>query len=498
MKINISKRGAWLLCAAMMACQLTLTTSCSDELDALPGQSKVDGNVIVDQKSAEVALNGIYYSYAMCGTDYYDVKSTLCSPIYEVYPADLAGTAIYYQGPYYMEMHDVSNMVMFSSYFWQPLYATLNAANAFINQMKDADDSWFTSGKKNQLLGEAYAMRALVHYNLLRYFGYSWDINSPYGCILRTEQSTTLTLPKARSSVKDSYEQIISDLDFAIENAPATNDNYYISQWFAKGLKARVLMMRGQNNDYTEAAQLCADIIQNGPYALEDNYEDIFHQKGLASQEVIFGIQPKENQTDVYEAYYYRGYPQFYPTDNLLALYEGDPRLEQMYKLDQAESYEYTDEGIVVVYIDQYTICKHINPATFAADELEETQYQMRLSEIYLLRAEALARTGNISEAGSLLKTVLSKSGITDYTAVDAATTQEAMLQQIFNEALKNLAFECGLEHDIMLRFPESITLQFNPIYAEKQYNVFPLPVDEFKYNFELDADDQNPGYAVE
>ena len=34
-------------------------TACDDQLNALPGQSKVEGNVILDQKTAEVALNGI-------------------------------------------------------------------------------------------------------------------------------------------------------------------------------------------------------------------------------------------------------------------------------------------------------------------------------------------------------------------------------------------------------------------------------------------------------
>ena len=60
MKTNIFRKGSWLLCAILLAAPLTLTTSCSDELDALPGQSKVDGNVVVDQKSAIVALNGVY------------------------------------------------------------------------------------------------------------------------------------------------------------------------------------------------------------------------------------------------------------------------------------------------------------------------------------------------------------------------------------------------------------------------------------------------------
>ncbi len=53
-----------------------------------------------------------------------------------------------------------------------------------------------------------------------------------------------------------------------------------------------------------------------------------------------------------------------------------------------------------------------------------------------------------------------------------------------------------GTLHDAAL--PESITLQFNPAYAEKQYNVFPIPSDEFKYNYELKESDQNPGYTID
>ena len=42
-------------------------TSCEDQLNALPTQSKVEGNVIVDQASAEIALNGVYYRFASGG-----------------------------------------------------------------------------------------------------------------------------------------------------------------------------------------------------------------------------------------------------------------------------------------------------------------------------------------------------------------------------------------------------------------------------------------------
>lgn len=495
----ITKIYKSMICAGIALCGFS---ACSSELDALPGQSKVDGNVVIDQQSAIVALNGVYYTYAQCGTDNYDVKSTMCSGVFETYPADFAGTAAYYQGTMY-GYHDASLFSGAYGYYynsmWTPNYAIVNAANAVIAQVTNASDSWFTGSTKQEILGQARAMRAMGFWHLLRWYGYSWDINSPYGIILRTDQSSMLTLQQSRSTVKETYDQILSDLDYAIENAPATIENYYVSRWFAKGMKARVLMQRGQGSDYQDAASLCQDIIQNGPYALEENVMDIFHAKGLASQEVIFGIQPKDNQTDCYEAWFYRGSPAYVPTENMLALYEGDPRLGEMFFDCVSSQYGYLPDGTIgIITSVMKAVCKHLVPGVMAANDVEESQYQMRLTEIYLLRAEALARTGNIAEAATLLKTVMGHAGITDFSAVDAATSQEAMLQQIFNEALRNLSYECGLEHDMMLRYPESIVLQFNPYYENKMYNVMPIPSDEFKYNFELKETDQNPGYTID
>jgi hypothetical protein len=503
---KVKAQVRWTLSICLVAL-LPFLVSCSEDLNELPSQSKVDGNLVVDYASAKGALNGVYYQYAMCGTDNYSVKSTRCSQYYEIFPANLGGTSTYYQGPYMLETHDAASMVQFSSYMWTPLYAAVNAANAVIEQVGASPDSYYTGSQKQEIMGEARGMRALALYNLLRYYGYSWDINSPYGILLRTSKSIATRLPISRSSVKDTYDQIVVDLDYAIEHAPASTDNCYFGKWAAKTLKARVLMMRGQGSDYQDAAALCADIIQNSDYQL-DAYEDIFHKNGLKSREVIFGIQPKENQTDVYEAYYYRNSAQYFPTESLLALYDrnGDPRKQSMYKVTPTAMFGYNPDGTSYTYYeDKYTICKHINPTTyndstkaFTADELEETQYQMRLSEVYLLRAEALARTGDLAGAKSLLKTVEMQAGITDFTALDAASTYMQLMTEIFSEAIKNFAFECGLEHDYMLRFPEEITLKFNSAYQNRQYDVFPLPTDEFKYNHALTADDQNPGYSAE
>ena len=46
----------------MLACY-----GCKKELNALPANEKVDANIIVDQNTAQIALNGVYYRFANAG-----------------------------------------------------------------------------------------------------------------------------------------------------------------------------------------------------------------------------------------------------------------------------------------------------------------------------------------------------------------------------------------------------------------------------------------------
>jgi len=476
--------------ASVILATMIGTTSCSDQLSALPAQEKVEGNLIVDAASAQVALNGIYYDYAKCATDNYDIPSTQCAFYQEIIPADFAGTVVYYQGPYSLESHGIASMVQYTSYLWSYFYSVLSAANGVLEQVDKTSESMFTGNRRNEILGEATFMRAFAHYNLMHWYTQFWKYDSSYGLLIRTSTVKAGTIAKDRSTVKESYDCILSDLDYAIANCPDTNPNYYANKWIAKGLKARVLMMRGQGTDYADAAVLCKGIIDNGPYALETNLEDVFHAKGLNSSEVMFGIQPKSGQSDVLTQYYYRSAAQYYPTDNFLALFNNDPRKDWLFDTQQAIN----GYGQIVAAT---TICKHMKKALKVASTLEESQYQMRLTEIYLLRAEALVYTSGVNEESkTLLKTILGHAGVTDFSAVDNATTKEELLKQIFNETLRNLFCESGREMDMMMRMPSSIVTAFNPAYSVENTNIMPIPVSEFKYNKALR--EQNPGYSKE
>lgn len=116
---------------------------------------------------------------------------------------------------------------------WDKRYQGIFRANAAIATM-DNVKSWSSENVKNQLLGEAYFLRAFYYFNLVQMFG-------QVPLILTTE---AVNLPKAE--VDELYGQIAADLKMAIETCPATKyPNYgegHASKWAAEGIMARVFL----------------------------------------------------------------------------------------------------------------------------------------------------------------------------------------------------------------------------------------------------------------
>lgn len=447
--------------------------SCKKELNALPSQSKVEGNVVVDQKSAEVALNGAYLRFAEGGDDR-GTPSILWAGNHEINATYLAGYVTY---PYGGSPFDENSLITADNYsalsMWTAAYNLINAANGVIEQVSALADNKFAGNRKAEILAEAQLLRAYGHQNLLRYFAQFYDVNSNYGVLLRKAFVTTNNISQKRSTVKESYDFILSDLDNAIANAPAASVNYYTNKWIAKGLKARVLMIRGGAADYASVISLSQDIIQNSPYVLETNVRDIFSTKGLDSKEVMFGLVPKPNQVSKNDVYFYNGEASYLTTPSLKTLLANDPRSTWMIGTIG------TAEGIT-----KYSGTK------------VEYSYPMRLTEMYLLQAEAIVRSGgNLGTARTLLKTVMQHAGITDFSAADNATTPDAMLVQIYNETAKNLSFEDGQEWSALLRMPLSFVLQVKAAIKDKNHFILPIPTVEFNKNPAIG--EQNPAYNI-
>ncbi|MDO6430437.1 RagB/SusD family nutrient uptake outer membrane protein [Flavitalea sp. BT771] len=454
--------------------------SCKKQLNVFPTTKEVDGNIITDEKSATTALNGVYYRFADAGVDYNGVPVTQWYSGNEETPSQLSGLFDYSNGGPLLSAHTYDAKTYGIDFKWNYGYALVNAANGFLKNIEPLTK--ITSSAKTRMIAEAKFLRAYGNSELLLYYGQYDDTTSPYGIILHNEfiQPDNIFLP--RSTVGAAYDAILGDLDAAIPDLPGTNTIMaYTNSWAAKLLKARVLINRGLPADYTTVINLTKDIIAHSPFQLETNVRDIFWSKGLTSTEVMLGVQPYPNQTAKWLSYI--NYDDFGPNDFMKSLFENDPRDEWYIQTVITPYGPYT--GLTKYYPGSVD---HI-----AAAPVSEYSYAFRLTEAYLLQAEAIvAAGGDLTDARILLKTVMTHAGFTDLSSVDAAASAEQLQLLIIEEEMKSFAAENGQDWLAVRRLPFATLQGLLPSITDKHLLLLPIPDAEIISN---DKIKQNPNY---
>lgn len=161
--------------------------------------------------------------------------------------------------------------------FWSLAYKGINNANFAIEgiPLVKANETF-----KNQRLAEAHFLRALLYFDLVRWFG---DI--PLVLRLNSE------LNPSRASKDAIYAQIISDLQFAEQNLPESyapdNGLGRAAKGAATGLLAKVYLTLGQ---WQNCVNQCNTIIGSNKYGLYDDYAEAFRIPNENGKETLFSI----------------------------------------------------------------------------------------------------------------------------------------------------------------------------------------------------------------
>lgn len=457
-------------------------TSCESELGALPENAKVDGNTVLDAATARIALNGVYYRFAnvSAGDNITQWRNN------ERLPAQLSGYMTYGYGTGAGAPED-NQMLSSAGQYWMYGYGIINASNSLIHAMDQLPSGRIPQSERELIEGEARFLRAYANFKLLSFYGQWFDHSSKYGVLLRTEPVTISNIAKARSSVAESYQAIVADLDYAIAHSPDKNAKFYATKAAAKSLKARVLMCRAQAGDYAEVIKLADEVINQGDYSLEPLAKDLFRTKGATSPEVILSVVPQPNQA----AFYYIRSRQYWPgasslycaTEGLRNLLAADPRQAWMI-------------GSFRTAYANYFFTKYIAEGS-TPTETAETAYAIRLTELYLLKAEAILRNnGAVSDAKTILKNIGTHNGLTDFTILDGLTARADVLRYTYQEVSKCLVAEDGQEWLALLRLPLETVTSLRPKLIGKEQYILPVPKNEFAENPAFG--EQNPGYTID
>ena len=393
---------------------------------------------------------------------------------------------------YEFKINDVSQRSSLVFNYYSNLYLVVNQANTIIEGLPNASPKALSDERKAEIMGEAYFNRAFAHFMLLRSFGEFWDENSEYGIVLY-DSPVKSNDSKARSSVKDCYELINSDLDKAIAQAPSGEFvNYRANTIAAKVLKARVKLYQ---RDFAAAESFANAAItesEQAGIALEENYGDIY-EKAYDSSELLFSVYtsyPQETiSTGVFFDFYYNGFGYTLQTiadelvgevdDGNYGSGEGmDPRYASIYITDE---WEEGAETFIMKYM-KMTNGNDCNP-----------YYFIRLAEAYLIKAEAEARQSKNDDARNSLKVITDRAGYeTDYVNTIA---DGDLLMQIFRHKYMELSAENYEEWFDMIRYnqldgTDFVQLGYLRSFAHKN---LPIPYDAMAGNGALV---QNPSYV--
>ena len=205
---------------------------------------------------------------------------------------------------------------------WWIAYKVIYSANTVIENFKEGE-----SASGDQLIGEAYFLRAMMHFHMVTLFAkqYTIDPSAP-GVPLRISSNTEVT---TRASVKEVYEQVVADLRKASElmNAPRhSNSPGYATKNTALGLLSRVYLYMDEN-------QKVLDVIKEmgEPTSYLDQDITTYFAKALTSKETLLAIVhtvTEDRTTSSIGAMYNADggcWGEVYPSTPLLYLYNRYP-----------------------------------------------------------------------------------------------------------------------------------------------------------------------------
>jgi len=358
---------------------------------------------------------------------------------------------------------------------WNASYTVILRANNIINS-PIADNA-----NIQQIKGEAYAIRALAYFNLVRYFGspYTLDPSKLGVPIVTTYQAD---LKPERAKIADVYTLINKDLTQAFTLMTKFTNSSQFSKYSAKALQAKVYLAMG---DKTNAKAAALDVITNSGFSAISAAAHTSYWAGVAPRtdkvETLLEISFDAVANNAFDALSYiylqsGNYGDMLCSSELYDLFETTDVRKSLYATG-------IRGGLASVFVNKY--------GSFTGDH-SDTKV-IRMSEMYLIAAEA-SYPSNTADALKYVNEVTSRRG-----ATAIASSGSALLEAIITERRKELAFE-GERYLDMQRLQRNIARSKNypaaalSIDFTNYRRIMPIPQGELDANPSIKLQ-QNPGW---
>jgi hypothetical protein len=258
---------------------------CSDLLEEVPVSDLSVENSFKTEADAKAAIIGVYNSLQLEGV--YGKSQTLFST-----DEHNAGSKVPLSGlNLYTFTADNVEVIL---PIWRDHYEGINRANLAISKIPGIT---MNVDERNTLVAEAKFIKALLYFNLIRYYG---DV--PF----KESETTSLNdLNIPRTPVATIYENMIRDLEYGVVNlkVKAAGLAGHATQDAAKTLLASIYLTRGSMarrdntgngiTDFTLAARYSKEVMDSNRYRLCPYFPDAFIVQNKNNDEIVFDVQFK-------------------------------------------------------------------------------------------------------------------------------------------------------------------------------------------------------------
>ncbi len=474
--------------AALAAISALTLSSCDGLLNTNPTSSVSDQSIFTTVSGAQGALNGCYYllhfynSGGRADTEGYVAQLMT----FAVDGQDIIVNGGWYGYDYNMWGHQRGDIFKARA-LWVYYYDIINNLNSVITYTPKIDGG--DENEKNNILGQAYAMRGWAYFNLAQLFEHTYVLakerNMP-GVPIYTEPTSDQTEGKPRGTIDETYDQILNDLKQAetlLEGKSRTAKNHF-DQSVTRGILAHVYLVM---NDWANAEKYASLARAGYPLTTNEQWGKGFNDESVDSWMWCL-LEDQENRLMGEGAYgpfalWANGIVRdgnekwsfncFYLNDKFAELFSADDIRGKQIHYDADLGLHKSDK-----FYDNQELCGDFP--------------YMRSDELLLVEAEAKARQGNTSTALSLLNELQSMRGA----LLTTTTNQESLVEAILLERRKELYGE-GYDWYDLIRCQK-------PMLREGNHSSFggntPLPARSWRYVYQIPTSEilNNPNISSE
>ena len=476
---------------AICLCALTLT-SCDEFLDWPPTDSASAETSITSVSDAQIMLTGVMNKLTS--------SSYLGRNMFMYADTKGGDLCIVSAGRGMDAMFKFNQSATGTSYsgFWQQGFNVILQINNIIENV-EALEAEGASGF-DEVLGQAYTLRAMVYFDLVRLYGKPYNYDKGAWGVPNITTRLDAGAKEIRATVETNYNQIVSDLKKGEGLISKKVNNGFINYYGNKALQARVYLFM---DNYSAALSAAEEIINSKVYSLYSNANWVGSWSKQFGSESIFELIMDDTTTGLGTSSlggYYARYKDYgnvlgyfvNSTDfieNILGEDPGDVRWG-VYTYDETST---TRMGCCYKYLGGVS-----KPGDGKSQAGNVNVKVIRLSEIYLIAAEASLETGNKAKAAEYLNAIRQRSP-----GLAPATASTVSVDMILNERAKELHLE-GHRFFDMMRRNKTITFDDDMDPAGGGYQrgktidrtsyltILPIPQREIIINPDLQ---QNPGY---